>query len=380
MSRPTVTRAALRRAIGLHLEMPFYQIFGEGSNLFTGGSSSVPQDTKLVQATGYWNNTWLMALSTGAANGEVRKVSTFVNSSGGQLITLDRSISQTPPAASSDPAISYELTTVFSPHEIHSAINRAIKSAFPAFFDVVEDDSLVICTDKMTYDLTGLTTDIYTPLRVWLETSNSNLSGNVVSSGDTTAVLPDSVDLTSVDSNYYISIYEGTGAGQLRRVDSVLGQEVTVADEWTINPNTTSKFRVWNPESTGMDWYEIRGVRFSSTEYPNFMRLVGTYSGNEGLRIRIQYVAEPAALFADSDTTIVPEEYIIHKACAILFGNILNNNKADRDKWERSEARHLQMAEEFKQTNRWAIPSQSVWLAEDPAAYTRSDRGGPLGW
>ena len=102
------------------------------------------------------------------------------------------------------------------------------------------------------------------------------------------------------------------------------------------------------------------------------MNFVARYENFEGLRIRIQYISQPSAIFDDASTTVIPKTYIVHKACAILYGSILNDNKADRDKYERSEMRHMNIAEQYKVANKWRMPQSTVWLPDDPAASASS--------
>jgi hypothetical protein len=294
-------------------------------------------------------------MAGGDALGDVRLITDFA----GGTLTPERALSAAPLAGDA-----YEIHDRFSAHEIHSAIDRALFEARNAFFDVVTDETLILEEDKLIYDLTGLSVSPWIILKIWLERNSTAMQGEVDSATSTTITDNDG-DFSDVDSNWKIGIYSGTGTGQLRDVASVSDQTITVSAAWTTTPDDTSGYTLWDPTDQEWDWYRLRAVRFDQKEYPSYLYLTRRYSSLYGLRIRLQYLAHPSALTSDTATTVVPEEYIVHKALATLYRSRAGDNRVDRQKYLLLADYHDELATKYKSENAFSIPEGTLWEAKD---------------
>ena len=159
----------------------------------------------------------------------------------------------------------------------------------------------------------------------------SSLKG--IADSSTNDTLVDAVsDFSNVAAGWLISIYDGTGRGQLRTILSVSGTTITISENWTTNPDTTSKFAVWDPNDQDVKWYQLFAASFNTSEYPSTLYLTQKYPALHGMRIRLKYLALPGELSADDDTTVVPGAYIIPKVASILYGRRMSDSRVDRQK------------------------------------------------
>lgn len=368
MGKPTVTLAELRRMVCMEFRMEFYKLFN-GSSALTGGTSAIPVDTKLVQSTDYWNSAWFLGTS-GCNVGAVRRLFDF---SSGSMV-LDRALSYTPQVGDT-----YELLGVFSPNEIHQAINRAIQDGYPAFFDTVYLKEVVICKDKITYDLTSLSKRPWLIYQAYLEPNINSRQG--IATGATSLTLVDSsANFSDVTSSWKISIYDGKGAGQLRSISSVSGTTLNISSAWTTTPDTTSYYCIWNPLEEMTDWYRLSYLRSDAKEYPSEMYLDRRFMSNYGLRIGLLCSVMADTLVNETDTTVVPKEYIVYQAAAYMAEAAIGDNRSDRQRFTTMEALFSQRAQTYRQLKQFRHPPTIRW-AEDPnnnSGYLSTEN--PLGW
>jgi hypothetical protein len=367
MARPTVTRAELRQALSKELQMRFARRWPTGKSGATSSGANIT-DTNLVQENGFWKSCWLFLPGTG----EQRLVTGFTSTS--HVLAVE--YAPTAAIASSD---TYELHDVWNASELHDAINRAIEDAFPSFFDIVTDETLVVQEDRLAYDLTNLTSTPYLIDSVFIEQATTIIQGTAAGGAATYLTAASGVDLTDVDADWKISVYAGTGRGQVRSVASVAGQNITPSVNWTTAPDTTSKYTLWNAAEES-EWYRMSAVRFDAKEFPSTMYFSQDYSTVYGMRIRLHYISGPTELTTETSTTIVPQEYILHKALGFLFDQKINDNRADRQRFSALAEQHHQLAELYKQTHRFRANDATLWQEADvsiPMSYAESD---PLGW
>jgi len=374
MAEPTKTRAQLRRDIARNMRMEFARRRGDSCTLTT-DSATVPADTKLAQAVDFWNGSYIFIVS-GAAIGEVRRISDF-GASG--VMTLEYGLSAAPGL------VAYEIHTLFNADDIHAAINKAIEAGWRHWPDVVVDETQILQEDTLAYSLTGLASSPYVVAKLWREVADSVLRGTATAGAAST--LTDTAligALADVDTNWKLSIYAGTGANQIRNVSSVNNGTgvVTVTAVWTTNPDTTSKYALWDPTVQREHWVPIVAARFDAKEFPSTLYLVHNYFESYGLRLRLQYVAAGAALTLEASTTPIASEYISNMARAILYSDAVNDNRADRARYASLADHHLQQAERVRLAATVHVPDMTTWMEEDPQirAYVGDQRGNPLGW
>ena len=366
MAQPTYTRAEIRKEICSRLNMRFFKYFEESSTS-TGGNASVLVDSNLTQKADYWNGSWLYPIS-GSPSGDIRYIEDF----GGGSITPDRNLSGLVGAVTK-----YQILDRFTPQEIHRAIDEAILEGYPAFFGIATDESLIVQEDKMEYDLTGLSQVPWRVYQVWIERNGGTIiSGEVASATALTLVAGSS--LSAASAGWLVGIYDGTGSGQLRTVQSVSGSEITNTAIWTTNPDTTSRFTLWNPDDQRVQWYQMNSLHFDASEYPSKLYLHGIWPDAYGMRIRLVYTYEPSELTTDASTTTVPKKYIIAKALAILFGQRIDRSSADRTRYRNLADAREQEAELYKQMRAFTPPNMTLWQTRDSSESTWQDRIDPL--
>lgn len=350
------------------MRMRFAREFGDTGSIDT-GSTSILYDSDLAYGNDYWNGAWVYIIGT--PDGEVRKINDFSNA--GSILP------EIP--FSAVPNGTYEIHDRVNALDINDAINDAIRDGWKHFFDyVMSDTELILKEDTLEYSLTGLTKLPWKVYKVWIENSTTTIRGTADSATSTTLVDSDA-DFSGVVAGWYLSIYDGTGAGQIRTVSSVASSTITVPD-WDTTPDTTSKYALWDPLDQEVDWTRITAVRFDANEFPNTMYFTREYHSHLGQRIRVQYTSQPGTLSADSDTTILPQEYIVNKAMSILFDTLVNSNRADRQRYAALAEYHDQLARDIRERKAFQPPSRTLWQEEDtrPITGVANIHGDPLGW
>jgi hypothetical protein len=298
--------------------------------------------------------------------------------------------------------LSFELHTGWNAYTLHDAISRAIDSSFPHFFQVTSETSFIVQEDRLEYDLTVgtnttyggdgyVTYSPYMMLLVEFERPDNMQTGTCGTAGAVTTIYCTNADLSDVVSNptnYLVSIYDGTGRGQYRRVVSANNTTklVTISSgstNWGTAPDTTSKFALWSPTDETYAWKRTFAVRFDKKDWPSKFWLPGTNSSLYGIRMRIRYVHKPAALTSETDTTVVPPEFIIPKALSYLYDERMTNNKFDRQRYDSESTKYKEAAEEYAQFYGWQMPHGTPWMDHDIrnlSGYIADPAGDPLNW
>ena len=377
---PTSTRAVLRRAICQELHMPFIRrTNGYGTVATTPAPTSTSfADATLTQEQDFWKNQWWYNIRSG----DVRLVTRFAADT--NVCYLESPVSSAILVASAGPPVvaadTYELHSVFNAYEIHAAIDRAIEYGYPSFFDVVTDETLILKEDTLAYTISGLTNLPWIPTKLWLEVPTSVMRGTATSGG-VTSLVDTAANFTGVNSSYLVSIYAGTGAGQLRSVATLTGTtQINISLAWTTNPDSTSKYAVWNPTDQRNDWRRLQAVRFNTKENPTIMYLTENYDSLVGCRLRLEYISKPISLTTESSTTIVPKEFIIHQAIHFLADQKINDNRADRSRYELLSQKHLEQAELYRQSHAFNMPEITLWTPVIGRQQDYGIDGDPLHW
>lgn len=367
MAFPTSTRAELRRAICLELGMPFFRRYANYLNFGSGSTGVTVINTDLAQADNTWKNMWFYvasvtpSTSTGATAdsgnlGAVRLITEF--SADSDALTLEYDLTATPETDST-----FEIHNVWNAHEIHGAINRAIREAFPHFFNIVTDETLVLEEYKLSYDISALTYRPWIIADVYVERPTSSMSGTA-SATSTTSLTDSTADFSGVDTNYKLSIYSGTGSGQIKSVASVIGTTQINVTTWTTTPDTTSKYKLWDASEEKLEWYRLTSLRFDSHEFPSTMYLTRLYPGAYGYRFRLKYATDELEMDDDDDTTAIPKEYIIYKAIEFLAASRVASSKADREEYAVMEQLYRSKAEDYKERHAFRLDT-NLWQEYD---------------
>ena len=381
MTLPTSSRAVLRRAICAELGMSFFRRYPSYLTCDSGSSSDKIIDSDLTQPDDFWKNMWLyisanVSTATGSALddnvGEVRLIDGFLNKDNALL--LDRVLPQA--ATNRD---RYEIHDNWNAYEIHNAINRAIRDGAPDFFDVVEDETLILKEDTIEYDISALTYRPWVISSVYIERPYDAMSGSPTATA-ATSLTDTGADFSNVAAGWLVSIYDGTGSGQLRTITSVTGTTQLNVATWTTTPATTSKYLVWNPSEQRSDWYRVTSARFDKLEYPSTLYLSKLYWGDYGSRIRLTYATDCLELDDDADTTAVPKEFVVYKAIEILAASRVSSAKADREHYAMLEQDYGNRAETFRQKHAMRMDT-TLWQEMDFTSPGRDySDGNPLDW
>jgi hypothetical protein len=288
----------------------------------------------------------------------------------------------------------WEIWSLWPPSQVHDAINMAVRDAWKAFPRVVTHERLVVQEDVSRYDLdTGslnpFTADDYPQigilLSLWIEMSRNKITGDVTA-GDSTYVDDTTMDSpdTTAGSDWFMSIYKGTGGGQLRELDSVSSDgRMTPDQELATNPDTTSGYALWDAAKGEQedDWYKVTAVRLDQLEYPNVLYLLKQYPAAKGLRFRLHYVAGQATLDVDAAETYAPQEYVVFKALSYLYDSLVSDHRVDRQGHGGLAEYYDQLARTYLAENKGEMPAITLWTEEEATYYAGiTDESDPLGW
>jgi len=215
---------------------------------------------------------------------------------------------------------------------------------------------------------------------VWVE-RNGNITRGTATAGAVTYLEDTNLigALGSVDTAWRISIYYGTGTGQIRSVstaDNTTGRVVPTVD-WTTAPDSTSKYALWNPSEQTIDWFRDSSLRFDAKEYPDTLHFTSAYTSLYGMRIRIEYVYTPEALTTELSTTAVDSEYIIAKACSILHGQMISDTRYNRELHYGESLRYGEAADDILRRHRVDQPDQTIWIESNGMDYRENN---PMNW
>jgi len=387
MAEPTYTRKELRRAICTEARMEFYRRYPNCELQFTksgdtnaaSNSTDIFYCTKLRQADGVWADQYIYVLSSDSSrDGLERMIADWHRASGALYLEWPCDTDQVPTTDDK-----FEIISLWSPSFLHKKINDVIRDEFRVYPNVVTDESIVIQEGKLEYDLTGLVPLPWQILQVYVERTTSGLYGVITNwSTDGSQFGDTTMDLSGVDTNWKVSFYYGSGAGQLfsiQSVDTAAGL-ITPAVPATNLPGTDTKLMLWDPTDQDLAWYPYLYCRFDQTEFPDKLYLYEDPSASYGLRFRLVYLAQSTELIADSDVTTVPQYFIVHKVLAMLHDSLSEDNRVDARRHTEIAEKHDQLARDFAMRNPRRLPQRFLW--QEPGSYAtgRALQVNPLDW
>ena len=367
MAEPTTTLSQLRRAIAKELEMPFFKRYKNGFLDADSGDTDELVDADLTQKDKFWNGAWLYRV----ASQETSLVTNFT--------TLDNKLVLEVPISAFAAGDDYEIHSIWNAYDVHDAINRAIRDARRTFFETVTDETIIIQEDKLAYSFADLVKTPHMIQKIWLENPTSVQRGNIVSATATSATLPAGTAPDNLNDTWMISIYAGTGRGQLRSLTSTDGNSVVGVATWDTNPDSSSKFALWNTTQQTQDWRPWTAVRYDSMkDFPDTLYFSRRPVDYQGLRVRLEYVSLPAELSAEVDTTVIPDSYLIPAAISILHSRKVKDTKVDRELHFAESKRYQEMADAWMVRNAPHRPDSNL-LDQAYLGY-QPDSTDPLNW
>lgn len=386
MAEPTVSRATLRRAICKAARMPFYLKYQDQYVPLTGTptSDALNSSDMLKQKTNTWKGSYIY-IASGDEIGEERPCISFTPADG-QLIPEYPFTT----APSADDKI--ELLTIWPAHQVHDAINTAIRDTYKNFPDIVKDETIIVQENKLSYTVSGLATVPAVVLSVHLEVSGTSQTGQMSSTNDSDATaigdngfLDNTLETSDYDSTeFMISFYNSTGVagGEFQNIASVDTDlhTFTMTSDWGTVPDTGSKYCIWKPNEEEYPWKRIVDAKFNQPEHPDVMYLASLWPEYYGMRIRLTYTAQETSLDTDDAETTVPRLYIKYKALAYMHDLLVGDNKFDENLHARQAEYYDRLARDYSDRNPRRRPQGTLWQEHDPAAPSGSPRDNPLGW
>jgi len=372
MAEPVSTRQQLRRAIARQARMTFFRRYQAGQ-LTPDTTSSTAEliCSSLVQEDHFWQNGYVYV----SAGEQERRIADFEASR--KAIIPEYAFSPAP--ADSD---FFEIFEIWPPSFIHDAINQANREGGQYYPDVVVDETIVLEEDKLEYALSGLAKQPLDLLQVWIENTGESKTGTADGGDSTYIQLETTQSLADVTADWWLSIYGGTGKGQLRQVGSVNDglHRVLPSSAFATNPDSTSKYRLWDPTVQEEGWDDLSYFGTDVDEYPTELWLRSNYFSRRGLRVRLVYTHVPDDLSADSSETEVPLQYIMYKALSILHDQVVGDNRADRQKHNDLAEGYDRLARDYSSRMRRYIPARTVRMEGTTHTVWPSSPGNPMDW
>ena len=372
MAEVEVTRKTLRRDIAKTARMPFFLRYKDQELNFTaGGSTNTPAAstevfycTKLTQEDGFWNNSYLYMVSTDAAkDGLERLIPNFNRENNALYLEWPCDIDEV-----ADTDDKFELYDMYPPSALHEGINDTIRDSWRTFPDIVTDETFVIERRQRKYQFSELAQAPAYVLQILAETVVNSVRGNVVTSSLNGSVDDLTIaDVSGIDTNWRVSYYYNTGSGQqfgITAVDTATNI-LTLDATATTSPDTSTWFRCWDPTEQRTDWYPMLSVKFDAPEHPSWMEFQGEPSASWGLRYRVIYIAQPAELSADTDTTTVPQYFVKNKTLAFLHDSMVGDNRADARAHSSIAEHYDQLARDYALRNPRRLPDGTVWTESE---------------
>jgi hypothetical protein len=357
----------LRRAIAKELNMPFFKRYKDGYLDADSGDTDELIDAALTQKDKFWNGAWVFRV----ASQEASLITNFTASDNKLVFEV--------PITAFTAGDDYEIHNLWNAYDIHEAINAAIRDSRRIFRETITDETLIVEEEKLAYNISGLSRTPFMIHKVWLEQPSSVQRGTVVSATSTSVTVPSGVLPSSLVETWYISIYAGTGTGQLRQLVSVNVSGQAGVAEWDTTPDSTSKFALWNASEQINDWYPWHALRYDSTkEFPDVLYFSRRPIDFNGLRIRLEYTSLPQELTAEADTTKIPQSYLVPLAISKLHGRKVGDNKVDRELHFAESRRYGEIAQAWLAQNAPHNPDTNV-LDQHSGAY-QPDSMNPLNW
>ena len=371
MGEPTVNRVTLRREICQDLGMPFFRRWPNGlvvQDTATSGMANATDSAKLVdsrfnQRRKYWKSAWLYDVTSG----EQRKVVDFIRDQKALIPEYDFT---TVPST----ATTFEIMSIHTPAEIHTAIDDAIAEGFPIFFDIVTDETLIVEEDKREYELSvnnsdgrGILSNPYRIKSIYIERTASGGVFVIDTASTTTSIVNAAAGFSAsgLDSGWSLAVYSGTGSGQYILPTGPASANAIPVAAPTVALDTSSQIRFWNRSVEVHAWDPVTAIEFDAKDYPNKMRMLFNTSASRGMRFRIQYVGEPQPLLTDTAAgTTVPKRYIKARALATLLRQRARRLPGEADKYALLAQAEQADADRFKLEHSFDMPDQTTWTEE----------------
>ena len=334
----------------------------------TGGGTTTLVDSSRLEANDRFVNWWLYIAGTSddlAPEGQERRITDWV------LSTTTATV-ETAFTAAVQNTDTYEIRKMWPRLQYVRAINWGIEQARDTYLDILHSEVDVAIRDQLDYAI--LSTDALHIFQIY-RTTYGVLTDSIATAGAATT-LSDTAQTWATSGNdspgegsKRVTIYLGTGAGQVRIISSNTATVLTVSVAWTTNPDTTSRYKILRWDEERVAHAPLYDAQIDMTQ----RQIKFLTQPEEGQVLQIYYGEFPGTLTATTDTTSVPPQYIMLEAMSYLWGRAAGrvNDPEDAQFWARY---YHERAEEFKINNPQLLPTQSIWTS------TRYTQSWPMEW
>ena len=240
------------------------------------------------------------------------------------------------------------------------ALNNSLEQAVGIYDDFQFSEARCGRSNRLEETINNLTAATCKKIyKIWISTYDT-LTDSTATSGASTTLTDTAQSWATSGANspgaqsMYVTIYDATGAGQVRTVTSNTATVLTVGTAWGTNPDSTSLYKVLRAEREATP---IR-VLNAYVDWGNREVLFGSQP-EEGQIIRVEWARDPVALSAAADTTSVPPGYIMLMAQAFLWERLIG--KDGYMEAGRTAQYFRQMADNFIARNPQVKPNDTIW-------------------
>lgn len=388
-TRPTTSRATLRRMIARLLQEPFFAFVPEGeiAPTTTGSTTyAVIGDgyTQLFESDDMWKRSFLLVIHNDGTT-EERRITRYTAANGRVEV-------QPPLSMATTTTDTLEIHSQSSATRKHDAINDAIRAAYPQFWQseywrlvIPEGYGRLSASEHLPTDWMFLNS-------AWLEPA-LQLSGPYTATDVTTTTLTVSSQNWAVNAytGYEVGIVRGEGVGQIGTILSNTATTLTLATPIAALVGTNlPRFYLKRPENLGntvtleasASWIPLNDVMPDRHPFAS-LYLSEWVQEHEGRTLILNGLKPPATLTTDSSTTPVPSDYVMYQATSILDLSHSHQQGSDHEGSRFAGRWYAQEAERLRRQKAWQPPLGMKWnppTRRSAGVGTSTRDGNPLDW
>jgi hypothetical protein len=302
---------------------------------------------RLKEGDDFWNGDYIYLPATD----EVREISDFDN--GTSTVTWLAAITTATAAADV-----YEIWSQFTPNEVHSAINYALREAWPYFFETDNDETLCLQGDG-GLKITLPTTDTIKRLcGVYLKIYNG-FASTVTTVGGAATQLTDASPpraFAATDVGKYVAIYEddSNNAGEIKIVTAYVSASELTTAAFSAAPAEGAKYRLLDFNDMYPTTMPLYNWVVNSQDTPTEIWLGSFPAGYEGYPLYFVYENEYPVLTTESGDTTCPVEYVYNAAMSYLYQIKMSSAPAvELPTWEAMHRAATQAAQLYADTHKF---------------------------
>ena len=188
-----------------------------------------------------------------------------------------------------------EIHEFFTVRQLLDATNQAIRDAWPAFYTITKDESIVLEKFKREYDLTTLAVRPRHLIGAYVEPL-FRVGIGTADYADEAGITDNSLSLElEAGKSYNVVVYYGAGAGQERVISSWNSASHTIIPVVLFSdptPSVGSEFMVKNMSDVYYNWLgPLAKIRLDQAEDPTIIEILYDTYELWGARLRLEYAA-----------------------------------------------------------------------------------------